>query len=504
MAEKYIKNFSWDFYSKLIILIYCLLQILRWPLLPTFMDIYYHLLTAWGFIQAGGYSGWDFWQYAPIGRLHIYPPVLHIILAFFIKLGMNKIILVKLLEAITPTIFLIVLWIFISKNYSERLAFFVLLATSSSFSFFISLLNHIPATLSIIFGFLAFDRLFKYQILRSIILLTLCFYTHIGVSWFFILSFMLYGLFNQEFRKVNMRIFISTLILSFPILFKQWQGLKLISLSGISERYFCEFKTLDYALALLGLYLVFKMPKIYRLFLALFFASFIFLPYPYRFFSAQGFLPIILLSAVALENIFNRLKDRRLYLKFAIFFLGGYILFFSPTVAMEKIQDKIIYKIYLGDSAFVNMILPLHNERTTSRSLWFPVEYLSAAEAIQKNSQDSDIIYSNLHLVGVTLASISERATANALFPEIGASGKFNPFVVSKIVILTKDVPESQLNLFVDKYEFIKIGENKLFNFYKNPHSYTKFSKNKASLPFWLISVIGLIGAFLFWRQKLG
>ena len=92
------KIFPWDFYSTIIIAMFSLTQIFRWMILPRSMDIYYHLLTAWGFIQSGGYSGWDFWEYAPVGRMHIYPPVFHIVLAFLIKLGMNKIILAKILR----------------------------------------------------------------------------------------------------------------------------------------------------------------------------------------------------------------------------------------------------------------------------------------------------------------------------------------------------------------------------------------------------------------------
>lgn len=206
MFKAHLKYSPWDFYSGIIILAYLLLQVLRWPLFPQFMDIFYHLLTAWGFIQAGGYSGWDFWQYAPFGRLHIYPPLFHIILALFIKLGINKIILAKFLEAVTPIIFLIVLWNFIRKNYNQRLAFFVMLMVSSSFSFYLSLINNIPATLSIIFGILSFERLFKGQTLRATILLTLCFYTHIGISWLFALGVLLYGLFNREYWKINLDI----------------------------------------------------------------------------------------------------------------------------------------------------------------------------------------------------------------------------------------------------------------------------------------------------------
>ncbi len=53
-------NNPWGCFSKIIILVYIILQLLRLIILPQFMDIYYHLQVAWGFIQAGGYSSWDF------------------------------------------------------------------------------------------------------------------------------------------------------------------------------------------------------------------------------------------------------------------------------------------------------------------------------------------------------------------------------------------------------------------------------------------------------------
>src|SRR3989338_2092984 len=107
------KNIPWNLYSAVIIAIYAMLQVIRWPILPQFMDIYYHFLTAWGFNQANGYSGWDFWQYAPVGRTHIYPPFFHIILAFIMKAGISMTVLAKLCETVVPVIFIITLWLFV-------------------------------------------------------------------------------------------------------------------------------------------------------------------------------------------------------------------------------------------------------------------------------------------------------------------------------------------------------------------------------------------------------
>lgn len=471
------------------------------------MDIYYHLLTAWGFIQAGGYSDWDFWQYAPFGRPHIYPPIFHITLAFLIKSGISQTILAKFFETTMPILFLIVIRRFIRKNYSDRLAFFVMITASSSRSFYMSLLNHIPATLAIIFGVLAFGQLLKNKFLRSTLLLSLCFYTHIGISWLFALSVIFYSLFNKSQRRLCIRIFISTIVLSLPILFKQLAGLKFISVLGINlyEKYLCQFKIFDYALALFGLVLVSRKGREYQLFLSLFLASFILLIYPYRFFSAEGYLPIIFLSAVSLDALREKLKYKKAYLKNMIVLLVILILFVSPTVSMERpqVNGRVSYKLYIPDSAFMSMLFPADLNRRASFSMWFPDEYLSAAAFIKQNSKDTDIIYSSFYILGVCLASISERTTANGLFMEIGSYKDFDPFLVSKLFIATQDDNPVWLSDVVNKYGLIKKGENKIFIFYDNPLCNTKVDIKKASVPFWVIGIIGFIFMLLFWYVKI-
>lgn len=504
MHKNYQRSFSWDFYSCLIIVIYSLLQILRWKILPQFMDIYYHLLTAWGFIQAGGYSGWDFWQYAPFGRIHIYPPFFHIILAFLIKLGINKIILAKSFETVMPILFLIALWHFIRKNYTKRLAFLVLIAVSSSFSFYLSLINNHAATLAMVIGILLYDQLFQNRLLRSILLLALCFYTHIGVSYFITFSIIIYTLFDRQYIKKRLIIIMCAIILSIPIIFKQLAGLKFIYLSGITERYFCEFKTIDYMLAFFGIMLAWKMSGKYQLFLSLFLASFIFLIYPYRFFSGQGYLAIIFLSAVSIDNLYDKFQDKKNYLKYLPIALTAFILLVSPTVLMERPgeNNKINYKVYAFDSAFMDMVFAGNNERASSKTLWFPDVYLPTAALIKQNSEDGDIIYSSSHIISVCLASISERATANSIFPEIGPSREFNPISVSRIFIALKDDKPDWVRYVVNKYNLIKIGENKAFVLYKNPKPNAKIDIKKASLPFAIIWLICFVFIALFWAGR--
>jgi len=491
MLNQAIKETTWNFFSKIIIISLLALQIIRWSILPQFMDIYYHLLTAWGFIQAGGYSGWDFWQYAPVGRPHIYPPLFHLLLAGFLKMGINPVILAKLCETFVPVIMLIIIWKFIRNNYSAILAFFVVLVFLSSFSFYLSLLNHIPATLCFILGILALGQLFKKNILRSGILLSLCFYTHIGLSWFFALTFILYGLFYKETRKSALAVFLIAFILALPIVIKELTVYRFVTSLGFAlhEKYLTQVKIVESILGVIGLYQTFKMGKEYRLFTAMFFASFIFIIYPYRFFSAEGYFPIILLCAFCLKNLYQSRNSR-----YIIFGVAVFILVFSPTFSMDKkLSEKhATYKVKLFDSAFINTLLAKGN------ILWFPNEYIGAAKIVKDNSDPQDITYCSFNFLGLTISSIAGRASANALLPEIVAAKAFSPLQVSKIIIFTRSDDAKLVDSLKDKLNLTKLGENKLFIIYKDTACQEKLKITKAGFPFWMVIAVSLVILLIF------
>ena len=493
MIDKYPKNVSWNFFSGIIITSLLVLQLVRWLILPQFMDIYYHLLTARGFIQAGGYSGWDFWQYAPVGRPHIYPPFFHLALAGFIQAGISPVILAKLCETLIPVILLVVLWKFIKNNYGPQLAFFVVLLFFSSVSFFLSLLNHMPATLALIFGILSLGQLFKKRLLRSALLLALVFYTHIGVSFFFALTFLIYGLLNSEFKKKTIGVLLTAFILALPIIIKELSILRFIHTVGFSllEKYLSQIKIVESILGLIGLFQAFKRGGEYCLFAAMFLASFIFIIYPYRFLSAEGYLPIVLLCAFCFLNLYQKVNRRYLILVIAVF-----TLFFSPTFSMYKEvrETKIDYRVRVLDSTFLNLLL------ARSKIFWFPNEYISAAKIVEANSGPEDIAYCTLDFLGLTISSIAARPSANALLPEIKTAKDFNPFAGSKIIIFTRIDDEGMVESAVRRLNLVKIGENKFFLVYKNPGCQAKAGVIKATVPFWVIIGIGLLILLVFWQ----
>ncbi len=509
MRNKLFANVSWGFASLVVGLVFFVLQIARWRILPQFMDIYYHLHTAWGFLQAGGYSGWDFWEYAPYGRVHIYPPLFHIILALLFKLGANKLILAKLVETLAPVGFLSVLWYFTRKHYGERFAFFAMLFGVSSFSFYMSLMNHLPATLAIILGILAFGQILSRKFLRAVLLLAACFYMHIGISWMFAIAVFLYALFNKDSRKFCLMVFLCALAVSLPVLITQLLGSRHIARIGINlnERFTCQFKIFEYIAAGFGVFVCLSSEKKYRLFPALFFASIIFLAYPYRFFSAEGYLPVILLSAAALDSAWIGLRSKTRYLK-TVFLLGvaGYVFVISPTIITSKpeTEDKTRFRLVIGHSALRGMIFPEDEKKGFFSYLWLAYrtdDFLSSADIVRKNSGADEIIYCNTNLLGVWLGVFSGRATANGLFPEINAARSYDPFLASGIIVLGKNTAPEEITKIEEYYKLARFAENELFIFYKNPQAFGRMRHRGSSFPFWAILTAACIVIWVFLQK---
>jgi len=490
------------YFSRIIIFVFAALQLLRLPVFPQFMDIYYHLQSAWGFIQAGGYSAWDFWEYAPFGRPNIYPPLFHIFLALLIKTGVSVVLLAKLFEAASPVALLIILWDFIRKNYGEELGSFVTVAFCSSFAFFTFLSNHIPASLALILGFLSLGQLFKKKVLRAVILLALCFYTHVSIPWFFVLSCLIYAVMDKDGRRDFFRVVFYSVLLALPILIFEFLNLRFIQPAGndFPEKFHLQAKVLDYILAGFGLFLAARMAHRCRLFISLFLAAFIFLSYPFRFFSAEGYVPVIVLSGLAMQGIWQGLTARIFKAKrMLIGVLVLFILFVSPTLILDKPagSNKISYKMEWMDSAISGILLG------KGSSIWFPRMYLPAADIIKKNSTKDDIIYSGINFSGVILGALSQRATSNAIFPEVAPAVRVDPLSSANIILLPKDLNEEFIKGISLKYKLVKVGEDEYFSVFRNPSAGFSLIIKKAALSFRdAMIILFLFAVAFFWKKS--
>ena len=159
-----------------IIALFMALLIIRWQTLPIFLDIYYHAGCMTGFRDAGGIVLHDFWEYAPIGRPHLYPPLFHLILLGLSKSGLPTLFILRFVSAaIYPLFLLTISWV-VSRLYNDRCAFFTVLAATLPYTFLLNIVTAIPSSIALIILVLLFyaietkRTLLRYPALRIIIL----------------------------------------------------------------------------------------------------------------------------------------------------------------------------------------------------------------------------------------------------------------------------------------------------------------------------------------------
>jgi hypothetical protein len=248
---------------------------------------------------------------------------------------------------------------------------------------------------------------------------------------------------------------------------RQLSGVNILLIPSVNDNYFCEFKTIDYILAIAGFVILLRSRGKGRLFLSFFLASLIFLPYLARFFSAEGYLPVALLAALALYGLCESFGRNR-YTKFIVIFVTAFMLIFSPTTNTGQFAiGGTLSRVFLFDSAPMNMLFPDANARMISSTIWFEKRYMFASKLIEDNSSPDDI-------VGICLAVVSGRATANNLLPEVYPKGDTDHYADSKIIIMLKYRDPKAVKEIVDKYGLVLLGKNDILDVYKNPNAKAK------------------------------
>ncbi len=474
---------NWGCATTLLIFFIALLSLFNWQRLPFFLDIYYHLNVMRGFDTAGGIVTHDFWELAPIGYAHLYPPLFHILLLIPYKLGLNLLFIARLFSAISFILTLTALYFTVNCLYSKRLAFFVTMAASIPYTLFLKASITVPANLALIFILLAFLAMEKERRLAASLFLSASFYSHLGLPWMGVLTFLIYGLLNKAMIKSILHLLSLAFLFSSPMLFRILTNLdKFESVLGlkVGESSLVEFYPLLYLFALIGL-LKLKAQKIggrSLFFIALFIGLLpMTIKYRFRLISAEGLLPIVFFAGMGLERCYGFLKEFLKSKKIRPALAGLYLCFFfilinffCPTISIYQTaitpHQKEGLRVYLRDSTIANLI-PLYKIHFRPLEVClYNKEISKILEIINDNTKEGDIIYSNYTYFAGLFSAFSGRANSLRSFYEVKAPPYLtNKIRAAKMMIWLKDPMAGSngvLKTYIDKYKFKKITETDL------------------------------------------
>lgn len=198
-----------DYITLGFILLQTFILILNWNYLPTAeLDTPYHLLMGKMFADYDRIMLWDYYEYAPIGRPHLYPPLEHILLWFIHDItGADWWNIGRFISLIQYPLPLFTVWFFCKKVFNPITALASVVFLSVSYQFWFWQVSVAPTALILSLFPLFLYSFYRKKVFTSIILLSSFLYLHLGLPYVVILSVFIFSLFSLYQTRVYLRQF---------------------------------------------------------------------------------------------------------------------------------------------------------------------------------------------------------------------------------------------------------------------------------------------------------
>jgi len=159
-------------------------------------DCWYHLAVARKIIELDTIPLWDTWEFQwnpdvipwdttglQPGRPHLYPPLIHILIAFFSKDAEHVIEGAKVLQIFLYPAALLTSWYFTRLLFSPKVAFIALVILSMDATFLLLFIGIMPSSLVNLFFPLLLVSFLSKRLKTSVFLMTLCLYSHLSLPF---------------------------------------------------------------------------------------------------------------------------------------------------------------------------------------------------------------------------------------------------------------------------------------------------------------------------------
>ncbi|MBA4389255.1 MAG: hypothetical protein C0404_14880 [Verrucomicrobia bacterium] len=162
-------------------------------------DHNYHMAVARQILDFKGIPQWDDWEYAPAGRPHLYPPVLHLLIAAFAGNAGKIVHGYETLQVVAYPLGLFLSWWFARWLFGPAVGFLAALVFSMDMACTLTMIAVLPSALVTAFMPLLFMCFLAKRSKATIILMTLALYTHLGVASLLILGLLIFSARHQGY-----------------------------------------------------------------------------------------------------------------------------------------------------------------------------------------------------------------------------------------------------------------------------------------------------------------
>ncbi len=472
----------------------------RWATFPLVLDPYYHLLIARQVAAAGGPIAYEWWQDAPSGRLHLYPPLLHVLLASGLKLGCSGLTVLRLASI---TLVLGLIWRlarFMQRMLDDRAAVLALCLVWVPFSFLLHAAVTLAATLGLIELLWYLEALQKGRVLAAGGLFGLLWYTHLGLPWVALAATCAYGWVRLDLRWRFAQAIGLGIVLAAP----WWWHLATHAL-WLHPIPRLENEQLDFSLPLLvlaaaGVVMGWKDGRASRLLVCCWAAFALYgTTYWYRWWNGEGMMPLLLLATRGLWGIGQwwqaHVRRPSAPVIQMICVLGCLV---WPTLVLEPHQAAAGVPVRewnwrWADTGMFHLVgWPGTTPKPLDVSLATP-EMERLASLVARASRPGEILWSNADYAGGLVAALADRPMASAMFSEVAASVIADPVAAAHWIVWFK-LPEAgsehRLRALVQRYGLALAADTDLALVFRHPGGGRLAERPRAVIPLWVSGML--------------
>lgn len=417
---------------------FTVLWLARWPTFPLVLDPYYHLLIARQVADAGGPIAYEWWEYAPMGRPHLYPPILHLLLAALLKIGCAPLTAIRLVSAVLPPALLLSSWLVMRRLCGAPAALAVVLAGVMPFAFHLHSAITLAATLAMIELLWLVAALESGRPLAAGWLLGLLSYTHLGLPWVALLT-VAAGWWLRPSRRPTIRRALWGLLLALPWALHLWRHHAAFLVLPRYENQQLDVLLLLYAAAGIGLWKGWRGGTAARWLLALWVGfSPLAVHHRYRWLSGEGMLPVLLLAGLGVAACGGWLAQRaatgpavprRQAVGLAI---CGLVLALSPSILQAPAGWR------WPDAAPWHLLRsPMVTPKETDTSFYGP-QIDRLVQAVVQHTGPAEILWSNAPYALGLVAALAHRPMSSAMLNEVRPPAAVHPLRSAQAVLWFK------------------------------------------------------------------
>jgi len=201
-------------------------------------DHNYHMAVARRILETGAVPEWDDWEYAPAGRPHLYPPALHVMIAFFAGSPDNVEEGFETLQVVVYPIAIFLTWWFARWMFGARIGFLAVLVFSMDMMCSMVMISVLPSAMITGAMPLIFMCFLTKRSKATIALLVFALYTHMGVSALIMLGLFIFAARYKGYYAFCKHVLMWSFIFYLPWFFRLLENINWFGMP--SSRIFAE------------------------------------------------------------------------------------------------------------------------------------------------------------------------------------------------------------------------------------------------------------------------